>query len=128
MSSVPERRAAPDECVGRAVLLELRFIRAFEFRGRPVRQHLGQLDAPLIERIDITDCPFSENAVLVKRDQKPQHLRRQTLGEYGVGRAIAFENTVRREPPRRALGLDFILRLAERQQFGLREQVRIESS
>ena len=109
-------------------MLELRLIRAFEFRGRPLRQHLGQVDAPLIERIDIPDCPYSENTVLVKRDQKPQHLRRQTLGQYGVGRAIAFENAVRREPPRRALGLDFILRLAQRQRFGLREQVRIESS
>ncbi len=62
-----------------------------------------------------------EHAVLVQRDEQSQRLRRQTLNEYCVGRTIAFEYAMRREPLRRALSLHFFLRLAERQRLGLRK-------
>ena len=47
--SILEPAVAPDERVGRAVMFELRLARAFKFGDRPLRQHLAQLDAPLIE-------------------------------------------------------------------------------
>ena len=61
--------------------------------------------------------------MFVKRDQQPQRLRCQPLGEDGIGWAIAFADTVRRQPPWRAFGLDLIFRLAERQRFGLCKQI-----
>ena len=42
---------------------------AFEFRDNLLRQHLAQLDAPLIKRIDLPDGSLREDAVLVKGDQ-----------------------------------------------------------
>ena len=40
---------ALDERVGRAVVLESRFVRAFQFRDSALGQHLAQFHAPLIE-------------------------------------------------------------------------------
>jgi hypothetical protein len=72
----------------------------------------------------IPDGPLSKDAMLVQRDQQPQRLRRQTLGEYGIGWAIAFEDSVPRQPPWGAVGLDLTVRLAERERFGLSKQIR----
>ena len=65
-----------------------------------------------------------EDAVLVQRDERAEHVRRQHLGEDHVGRAIALHHAVRDDPFGRALGAHLLLGLAERERFGLREDVR----
>ena len=64
--------------------------------------------------------------MLVERDELAERCRREPLGEDGVRRAIALEHPVRHQPVRRALGLDFLGRLAEGQRLGLGEDVRQE--
>src|ERR1700674_472895 len=114
---------AADQRVCRAVVRQWRLGRAFEFGNGPLRQHLAELDAPLIERIDVPDDALHEDAVLVEGDDCAKGLRRQPLREQGVGRPVAFEDAVRYELGRRALGDDLCGRLTEGQRFGLREQV-----
>ncbi len=97
---------------------------ALEFRDDALGQHLAQLDAPLVERVDVPDDALGEDAVLVERDELAERFRREPLGEDGVRRAVALEDPVRHEPIRRALGLDFLGRLAEGQRLGLGEDVR----
>ena len=53
----------------------------------------------------------------------PRRLRRELGGEDGIRRTVALEDPVRHEPVRRALGLDLLRRLSERQRFGLGEDV-----
>src|SRR5439155_20577858 len=65
-------------------------------------------------------------AVLVKGDQLAENFRRQPIGENCVRRAVALETPVRYEPIRRALGLDLLGRLPERQRLALGEDVRQE--
>src|SRR5207249_2492783 len=51
---------------------------------------------------------------------------REPIGEDSVRRAVALEDTVGYEPIRRALGLDLLGRLPERQRLSLGEDVRQE--
>src|SRR6266850_2519034 len=53
-----------NQVVGGAIVLERGFGRTFEFRNDALRQDLAQLDAPLIERIDVPDDTLRENRVL----------------------------------------------------------------
>src|SRR5271169_5221756 len=46
---------APDQRIGRAVVVEGGFRRALELRDDPLGQHLAQFDAPLIEGVDLPD-------------------------------------------------------------------------
>ena len=115
---------AADQVVGRAVVVELGLRLALELRDDALGQHLAQLDAPLVERVDVPDRALGEDAVLVERDQLAERLRRQPFGEDRVRRAVALEDAVRHQPVRRALGLDLLGRLAEGQRLGLGEDVR----
>ena len=89
-----------------------------------VGQYLPQFNATLIERIDIPDGALNEKLVLVERDQLAQCLRRQAIREHSVCWAVALEGAVRHlkcwDTPCR----DFFSSLAERQGFGLGEEVR----
>ena len=49
----------------------------FEFRDDALRQDFAELDAPLVERIDVPDDALGEHAVLVQRDQLAQRFRRR---------------------------------------------------
>src|SRR6185369_8473758 len=60
---------APDLRVGRAVVTELGLGRARQLRDDALREHLAELDAPLVERIDVPHDPLDEDAVLVERDK-----------------------------------------------------------
>jgi len=60
---------AANQGIGRTVMLEVRFRRGLELRNDVFRQHLAQLHAPLIERIDAPDRALREHAVLIERDQ-----------------------------------------------------------
>src|SRR5437773_11359357 len=99
---------------------------ALEFRDNALGQYLAKFHAPLVERVNLPDGALGEHAVLVKGDQLAENFRRQPIGENCVRRAVALENPVRYEPIRRALGLDLLGRLPERQRLALGEDVRQE--
>ena len=96
---------------------------ALEFRDDALGQHLAKLDAPLVEGVDLPDGALGEDRMLVKSDELAESFRRQLVGQDGVRRAVAFEDAVRDEPVRRALGFDLLRRFSERQRFGLGENV-----
>src|SRR5271157_4842541 len=77
--------AAADERVGRTVMLEIKLGHAFEFANDTLRKSLTQLNAPLVEGVDVPERSLGKDAVLVKRNQFPERLRRQPLGEDRVG-------------------------------------------
>src|ERR1044071_5231203 len=99
---------------------------ALEFRDNALGQHLAKFHAPLVERVNLPDGALREHAVLVKSDQLAENFRREPIGEDSVRRAVALEDTVGYEPIGRALGLDFLGRLPERQRLSLGEDVRQE--
>src|ERR1051325_3379171 len=121
--SVPEPAIPADQVVGRAVVAELGLGLALELGDDALGQHLAELDAPLIERVDVPDRPLREHAVLVERDQLAQRRRGQAIQENRVGRSVALEDAVRHEPLGRALGRDLVSRLAAGERLGLREHV-----
>ena len=102
---------------------ELRLCWVFELGNDPLRQRLAQLDAPLIERIDLPDHPLREHAMFVEGNQFAEDCGRQLVRKDCVGRAVAFEDAMRDEPVRSAFRLHLLGRLAERQRLSLREDV-----
>ena len=69
-------------------MAESRFAPALKFRDDALGQLLPQLDSPLVERVDAPDAALGKHAVLVERHQFPQRLRREPLGQDGVGRPV----------------------------------------
>src|SRR5262245_63125854 len=65
--------------------------------------------------------------MLVKGDEFAQGFRREPLGKNRVRWPIAFEDSVWREPIRRALGLHLLKRLTESERLGLSEDIRHEN-
>src|SRR5439155_8364481 len=97
---------------------------AFELGDDALGQHLAQLDAPLVERVDVPDDALGKHAVLVERNERSERFRRETLSEDRVRGTIALEDPMRNKAVWRTVGLYFVVRLAEGQRFGLREHVR----
>src|SRR5678815_175254 len=97
---------APDEVVRGAVVAERGLLLALQLRDDALGQHLAQLDAPLVEGVDVPDGALGEHAVLVQRDELSQRLRGEALGEDRVRGPVAVEHPVRDEAGRRALRLD----------------------
>ena len=91
-----------------------------------LREHLAELDAPLVERVDAPDRALREDAVLVEGDERAEGVRRELLGEDDVRRAVALEHPVRDDRLGRPLGAHLGLGLAERERLRLREDVRHE--
>src|SRR5688572_9460102 len=60
-------------------------------------ERLAELDAPLVVGVDVPDHALDEDLVLVERDQRAERGRIEPLAEDGSARAVAFEDTVRRE-------------------------------
>src|SRR5216683_447094 len=113
-----------DKGVGRAVMIELGLGLALELRDDALSQNLAELDAPLIERVDLPDGALREHTVLIQGDQLSQRGRGQTIHQNGVGRSITFEHPVRDEPVGRAFGLHLLRRFSESERLGLRQYVR----
>src|ERR1700722_6227594 len=86
-----ELAVAADEVVGRAVMIESRLSRALELRNDALGKNFAELDAPLIERINLPDRALGEHAVLVERDEFPKRARGQAIEQDGIGRPVAFE-------------------------------------
>src|ERR1700733_10196608 len=102
----------------------LQFLFALELRDDTLRQHLAQLDAPLVERIDVPDRALREYGVLIERYQFSKGIGRQPLGQNRVGWTFALKPPGRQKPFWRALSRHFFRGFAERQCLGLRTHVR----
>ena len=79
------------------------FSGTFEFWNNALRQDFAELDAPLIERIDVPEDTLSKHRVLVKRDQLAECFGVELSSQDCVRRTIAFKDAVRHKPIRRAL-------------------------
>src|SRR5690349_14247385 len=106
--SLLELPVAPYQVVRRAIMSKSGFHLALEFRNDALGQHLAQLDAPLIERVDVPDGALGEDTMLVEGDELAERLGRESFGEDGVRGAVALEDPVGHEPIRSALGLDLL--------------------
>src|ERR1039458_3544305 len=62
--------------------------------------------------------------MLVQRDQLAERFGSQLVGENHARGTIALEHAMRRQPIRRAFGLDLLKRFPECERLGLREYVR----
>ena len=100
-------------------------VRRLELGNDAARELLAELDAPLIEGVDVPDGGLREDAVLVERDQLAERLRGEALREQRRARAVALEAAVRRRARSgRSLGAHLRLGLAEGERLALREHVR----
>src|SRR5947209_112555 len=118
-----ELAVAPDQRVGRTIVLELGFRRTLKLWDDPLGESLAQLDAPLIERIDLPDRALSKDAMLVESDQLAQGGWCQGIQQYGVRGTITLKQPVGHEPVRRAFRLDLLGSLAEGQRLRLGEDI-----
>src|SRR5262249_40365040 len=91
----------PDQVVRGAVVPELRSCRALQFGNDRLRQRLAQLDAPLIERVDVPNDALGVDAMLVKCDELTQCFRGEPIGENRVRWPVTLEHAVRYKPVRR---------------------------
>src|SRR5262249_4926262 len=83
----------------------------------------AQLDAPLVERIDVPDDALSEDAMFVERDELAQRLGCEPVGKDRVRWPVALEDAVWHEPVWRAFRLNLLGCLAKRQRLRLGEDV-----
>ena len=72
--------------------------RSAELRQDAVGEALAELDAPLVESVHAPDHALRKNLVLVKRDQRAQRARRQSVQQERAGRPVAGENFVWQQP------------------------------
>ena len=112
-----------DQVVRRTVVGERGFRLGFEFRDDALGQDFAELDAPLVEGVDLPDGALGEDRMFVKSDELAESFRRQLGGQDGVRRAVALEDAVGDEPVWRSLGFDLLRSLSERQRLGLGEDV-----
>src|SRR5580658_11219083 len=89
--------AAQDERARRAVVRRAGSCRGAEFRDDPLGEHLPQLHAPLVKRVDAPDRALREDAMLVERDQLAERGGCEPLEQDRVGRPIALESAMRHE-------------------------------
>src|SRR4030095_10388486 len=99
----------------------LRFV--LEFRDNSLSQHFTQLNAPLVEGVDIPNCSLSENVVLVERNEFAEDFRSEPLGQDRIRWTVALEYPGGYEPIRCSFSLYFLGRLAEGQGLSLREDI-----
>src|SRR3954447_21990847 len=59
----------PNQIGRRSIMRERRFRSALQFTNNALREHLAQLNAPLIERVDTPDRTLREHHMLVQRNQ-----------------------------------------------------------
>ena len=80
------RAVAPDERVGGGIVgqAEIPVIFSRQLRRDALGELLAELDAPLVERVDPPHDALREDAVLVERDERPEHVRGEPLGQQDV--------------------------------------------
>ena len=95
----------------------------FEFWNNALRQDFAELDAPLIERIDVPEDTLSKYRVLVKRDQLAECFGVELSSQDCVRRTIAFKDAVRHKPIRRALRFHLLGSFTKCQGLSLGEHI-----
>src|SRR6516165_9884133 len=113
-----------DQRICRTVVTKLGLCFAFEFGDDVQRQYLAELDAPLVERVDVPYRALSEDAVLVEGHELAERCGRQPRQQKRVGRPVPHEGAMGHEPIRRSLAADLLSRLAKGERFTLGEDVR----
>src|SRR3984885_1302234 len=103
---------------------QLRIPGRLKLADDPLGQHLPELNAPLVERIDIPDGALRKHAVLIERDKLAKNLGREHIPEDRVRRSVTLEDLVWNQPIRRSFRLYLLCSLAEGQRFALREHIR----
>ena len=91
-------------------------------------QALAELDAPLVEAVDVPHRALGEGEVLVVGDQRAQCGGGDFLGEDRGRGSVAEEGFVRDEVVGGAFGFDFVGGFADHEGFGLGEEVGGEHS
>jgi hypothetical protein len=69
---LPPGAVPANERVRRRIVAKLGSDLGGDLAGQPYRQHLAELYAPLVERVDPPDRSLREHAVLVKTDERPE--------------------------------------------------------
>ena len=105
-------------------MIDCGLYRALQFRDNALRQNLAQLNAPLVERIEIPYDALGENVMLVERDQLPQSRGCQPFSEDHVRWPVALKHAVRDEPVGCAIRSYFFGRFTESQCCRLRKHIR----
>src|ERR1700684_831365 len=104
---------AADVVVGGSIMLQPRVIRSLNLGNDVLGQHLAQLNAPLIEGIDLPDGALGEYRVLIERDQLAQRFWCEFFRQEDVGRAVALKSAMGNHPLRRPLSLSLLRCLSE---------------
>jgi hypothetical protein len=112
-----------DQRIGGNVVRQLRLRAAIEFGDDRIGQSLAQFNAPLVETVDRPDGVLDEDAVLLQRDQAAKGRWIEGFSQDHVGRAVALGEAKWCLVVGRAFRFQLILRLAEGQRLGLREQI-----
>src|SRR6266446_2700047 len=68
-----ELAVVADQRIRRTVVAKLALCFAVEFGDDAQSQHLAELDAPLVERVDVPDCALGKDAVLVHFVETIEH-------------------------------------------------------
>src|SRR5258708_27714794 len=104
-------------------MVERRLASVLEFRDDALGQNLAELNAPLVERINVPEQALVEDGMLVKRDQLAKYFRRKLVSQNRVRWPVAFEDPVWHQPVRRAFRLHLFRRFAEGKRLGLGENI-----
>lgn len=98
-------------------------IRSLELLLNVLSKNLTQLNAPLVERVDVPDGTLGECQVLVESNESSQGSRGDLLGEDGSGWSVTKESLMRHQGISGILSLDLLGGLSDHQSFGLSEEV-----
>src|SRR5437588_12098072 len=79
-----ELAVTPDQRVRGAVVSELRLGRVLQFGNDPLREHLAELDTPLVERIDLPDRTLGEHVVFIECNKLAEGGRREAIEQEHV--------------------------------------------
>src|SRR4030095_8427803 len=104
-------------------MIELGLRLALEFRDNSLSQHLAELDAPLVERVNIPNDALCENRVFIKSHELTQHFRRELVGKDRVRWTVGLEDPGGHEPIGRALSFHLLWRLTKSERLGLSEHI-----
>ena len=104
-------------------MLQPCIIRSLNLGDDVLGQHFAQLDAPLIEGVDLPDSALGKDRVLIERDQLAQRFGGELVRQDDVGRAVALKDAMRNEPIRCPLGLYLLRGLSKCQGLGLGKDV-----
>ena len=78
--------------------------RALDLCNDVLGQDLAELNAPLVEGVNLPDGALGKDRMLVERDQLAQRFRREPLRQNYIRGAVALKDAMGNQPVRRSLG------------------------